>query len=84
MYRSFGLSKVNFVVDLLAFLYWRLFGLLLAKLGEFFFKSSGHPKQVCPLTSKPSIVCNVWENIINMSAVLTFVAFEQACKQAQR
>jgi hypothetical protein len=35
--------KLGFVVDILAFFAWRLIGLLFEKLGNFFFKSSGHP-----------------------------------------
>jgi hypothetical protein len=34
---------LSFVVDILAFLAWRLFGLLFEKLGDFFFKSYGQP-----------------------------------------
>jgi hypothetical protein len=79
--------KFNFVVYILAFLAWRLFGLLLKKLGDFE-KSLGHPGwHACAVSSPPRditfaqpaglsndiIFCLHWEEITYLSIKLGII-----------
>jgi hypothetical protein len=49
----FWVFKLSFVVDILAFLTWQLFGPFFKKFGEFFFLSSGHSAALAFVPGRP-------------------------------